>query len=119
MSDAPNEELAKRWVDGLTGNWSILEALCSPTMQVWHSHDNVWLKQAEAAARMAASGEGAPALAFEDARATSTETGFIIQASIKSVDGTGRTHIVQVLTVEDGRVAVCEEYIAPEMNLGI
>jgi hypothetical protein len=118
MSIAENQEVAQQWVAGLTGDWSILEALSSPTMRVWHSHDNVWLTREEGAARMESSQSAAAPPVFEDVRATPTDKGFIVQGSIAGLGGTGKTHIIQVLTVEEGKIAACEEYIAPEMSLG-
>jgi hypothetical protein len=120
MSVSTHEAVAARWVEGLTGDWSILETLSSPTMRVWHSHDNQWLTREEGAARMAESnGDAPPSMSFEDVRATVTEVGFIVQGSVAGLGGgAGRTHIMQVLTVEDGLIASCEEYIAPEMQLG-
>jgi hypothetical protein len=118
MSVTTNEAIAARWVEGLTGNWSILETLSSPQMRVWHSHDNVWLDREAAAARMAESGGAPTTPAFTDVRALATETGFVVQGSISGLGGGGQTHIVQIITLADGLVASCEEYIAPEMNLG-
>jgi hypothetical protein len=47
------------------------------------------------------------------------ESGFIVQGSIAGLGGQpGRTHIVQICTVEKGLLASCEEFIAPEMKLG-
>lgn len=116
MSTVTNQEVADQWVEGLTGNWAILETLSSPTMRVWHSHDNTWLTREEGAARMASeTRDYAPV--FQDVRATPTQKGFIVQGSIAGLGGAGKTHIIQVLTVKDGKIASCEEYIAPEMSL--
>jgi hypothetical protein len=117
MPITTNEEIAARWAQGLTGDWSILEALTSPTMRVWHSHDGEWLTAEQGAARMADSGAMATPPSFADVRTIPTDSGFIVQGSIAGLMGSGKTHIVQVCTVEDGQIAVCEEYIAPEMNL--
>ncbi len=107
--------IADRWVEGLRGDWSILEELCSPTMRVWHSNDSVWLDREESEARMADSGNQAALAELQDIRTQTTERGFIVQASIESSGSPGtRTHIVQLLTVVDGMIAACEEYIAPE-----
>ncbi len=119
MSGTSNEEVAALWVKGLAGDWSILEGLSSPTMRVWHSHDNQWLTREEGAARMAESGATAAPPSFEDVRVHPTATGFVLQGSVQGLPGgSGRTHIVQVCTVENGQIASCEEYIAPEMQLG-
>jgi len=117
---ASNEEVAALWVKGLTGDWSILEGLSSPTMRVSHSHDNLWLTREEGAARMAESSAGAPAAppSFEDVHTLITDTGFVLRASVQGMGGQGgRTHIVQICTVRDGQLASCEEFIAPEMKL--
>jgi hypothetical protein len=117
MSVAKNQEVADQWVEGLTGNWSILETLSSPTMRVWHSHDNLWLTREEGAARMAESGTTDQSPSFQDIRVTPTTHGFVLQGWVDRLAG-AKTHIVQICTVEDGRVASCEEYIAPEMTIG-
>jgi ketosteroid isomerase-like protein len=119
VTGATNEQTAQRWVQGLTGDWSILAELSSPTMRVWHSHDNQWLTRAESEVRMAEAGPTQAPSSFENLRATVTEDGFVIQGSVVGIGGSaGVTHIVQICTVEDGRIASCEEYIAPEMSLG-
>jgi hypothetical protein len=41
----------------------------------------------------------------------------VVQATLSRLSA-GRTHIVQICTVEDGLIASCEEYIAPETKLG-
>src|ERR1700722_15454070 len=117
MSVVKNQEIADQWVDGLTGNWSVLETLSSPTMRVWHSHDNQWLTREEGAARMAESGTADQSPSFQDIRVTPTTHGFVLQGWADGLAGV-KTHIVQICTVEKGKVASCEEYIAPEMNIG-
>jgi hypothetical protein len=116
---ATNAEVATLWVKGLTDDWSILEGLSSPTMRVWHSHDDMWLTREEGAARMAASaGATAPMPVFEITRSIVTDAGFVVQGSIAGMGGQpGRTHIVQICTVDNGLIASCEEFIAPEMKL--
>jgi hypothetical protein len=117
---ASNAEVAALWAKGLSGDWSILERLSSPVMRVWHSHDNMWLTREESAARMAESTSPAASAppSFDDVRTTASETGFVVQCSVRGLTGeSGRTHIVQICTVEDGLVASCEEFIAPESNL--
>jgi len=112
-----NEEIAATWVQGLTGDWPLLEQLSSPTMRIWHSHDNQWLTREEGAARMAESGATNESPSFQDIRVTPTKHGFVLQGWIESLDG-AKTHIVQICSVEDDKVASCEEYVAPEMSLG-
>jgi hypothetical protein len=107
-----NDELARQWAEGLAGDLAAMAPLTSPTMRVWHSTDGQWLDTAEAAQRMAEASETAVIGAFEDVRTTTTPTGFVVQAVIDR--GGVRTHIAQVLTVEDGLVVAVEEYIAPE-----
>jgi hypothetical protein len=115
---ATNAEIAAEWAKGLEGDWGILAALTSPTMRVWHSHDNAWLTTEESSARMAESDAMATPPSFRDIRTIPTASGFVVQGWITGLAGEGKSHIVQVCTVEDGRIAACEEYIAPEMNLG-
>jgi hypothetical protein len=117
MTDATHDEVATRWVQGLRGDWAVLEDLSAPTMRVWHSHDDRWLTREGSEARLAESGAAGSPPAFDDIRAVATTTGFVVQASVDGPDGSGRMHIVQVCTVIDGHVAACEEYIAPEMGL--
>ncbi|HEX5586217.1 MAG TPA: hypothetical protein VFZ17_02820 [Acidimicrobiia bacterium] len=112
-----NDELARQWAIGLSGDLAAMAPLTSPTMRVWHSTDGIWLDAADAAARMADASAASPVVgAFEDVRTTVTATGFVVQAVIDR--GGVRTHIAQVLTVEDGVVVAVEEYIAPEETGG-
>jgi ketosteroid isomerase-like protein len=112
-----NEEVSELWVKGLAGDWASLEGLASPSMRVWHSHDGEWLTREQSAARMETSGAMRTPPSMKDLRCTVTATGFVVQGWIEGVGDSGKTHIAQLCTVEDGRVASCEEYIAPEMNL--
>ncbi len=58
---------------------------------------------------MAEAAPGVPP-AFRDVRTLVTERGFVVQATLHGDDGP--THVVQILTVEQGRIAACEEYLA-------
>jgi hypothetical protein len=113
-----NAEVAARWAEGLSGDWAILASLTSPTMRVWHSHDDLWLDTAASQARMDGAGGPPKGPVFDGVKVHVTESGFVVQAALTGFAGAARTHIVQVLTVEDGLVAACEEYIAPTMELG-
>jgi hypothetical protein len=113
-----NEEVAARWAEGLSGDWAILATLTSPTMQVWHSHDDQWLDTAASQARMDEAGGPPRGPVFDAVKVHVTQGGFVVQAALHGIAGAARTHIVQILTVEDGLVARCEEYIAPTMTLG-
>lgn len=120
-----NADVATSWVKGLAGDWAILEQLSSPSMRVWHSHDNMWLTREQGAARMAdaaveqaESGANAAPPSFDELSFIVTETGFVVKAFMQRLGAhLGRTHIVQICTVDDGLVASCEEYVAPEMTL--
>jgi ketosteroid isomerase-like protein len=114
-----NEAVAARWIEGLTGDWSILADLTSPTMRVWHSTDGIWLDRDEANQRMAQTDATASPPPFKGAVATATQDGFIVKAWIDGVDGgRSKTHIMQVLVVDDGKITSVEEYIAPETASG-
>jgi hypothetical protein len=108
-----HDELAQRWAIGLTGDLAAIAPLTSPAMRVWHSTDGEWLDAGQAAARMAAANAGAatPA-AFRDVRTHVTPSVFVVQAVLDR--GGVLTHVVQVLTVDDGLVSAVEEYLAPE-----
>jgi hypothetical protein len=112
MGTMTNEQVAKRWAEGLAGDFMGLAEIASADMRVWHSFDDMWLDRETSEARMAEAGVDAAPLGFADIRTMVTERGFLVQASIER-DG-GRAHIVQLLTVENGRVTACEEYIADE-----
>jgi ketosteroid isomerase-like protein len=110
---ADHAELAERWGRGLAGDWAALAELASPDMRVWHSSDGQWLDRDESTARMEHAAAGAPP-AFGRVSTFVTEHGFVVQATLDGPDGA--THVVQLLTVEDGRVVACEEYLAPTMS---
>ena len=107
-----NAELARRWADGLRGDMTALAAITAPDLRVWHSFDGEWLDRATAQARMADAGADSGAPGFSDIRTSVTDRGFLVQATVER-DGR-RSHVVQLLTVEDGQVVSCEEYIADE-----
>jgi ketosteroid isomerase-like protein len=113
-----NDELARQWAIGLTGDLAAMAPLTSPAMRVWHSTDGEWLDATTAAQRMADASAGSTPVvgAFEEVRTMATSNGFVVQAVIDR--GGVRTHIAQVLTVEDGVVVSVEEYIAPEETVG-
>jgi hypothetical protein len=113
-----NEEVAASWVQGLMGDWLLLEQLSSPTMRIWHSHDNQWLTREEGAARIAESAATNEPVQFRDIRATPTKDGFLVQGWIEGLGGGAKTHIVQICSVEGDQVSSCEEYVAPEMSIG-
>jgi phage baseplate assembly protein gpV len=118
MADTTNDDIAAKWLKGLTGDIFSLAELSSENMRVWHSFDGTWLTRDEATARMMESGMSAAPPALENPRALVTDAGFIVQASAEGIDGGGRTHVVQILTVEGGQVIACEEYVASETPLG-
>jgi hypothetical protein len=92
-----------------------LAEIASPEMRVWHSTDGEWLDRSTATTRMAEAQDAAPApTVFEVIAVHVTERGFVVQARVERAEG--RTHVVQVLTVEDELVCACEEYIALEAD---
>jgi hypothetical protein len=112
MGTMTNEQVARRWAEGLAGDWMRLAEIASPDMRVWHSFDDVWLDRETSQARMAGAGADAAPLGFADVRTMVTERGFLVQATIER-DGR-HAHVVQLLTVDDGKVTACEEDIADE-----
>jgi NADPH-dependent ferric siderophore reductase len=115
MADTTHDEVAARWATGLaTGDLAVLAELTSPTMRVWHSHDDTWLSLDEATAAMSAAAGAGAMPALQNVRTHTTPTGFVLQGLVE-LPGIGRTHIVQVNTVVDAKVDGCEEYIAAEM----
>jgi hypothetical protein len=117
MTTVTNSEVADLWLAGLSGDLGSLHDLSSPSMRVWHSHDEMWLTREQAEARVAASGAMQSSPAMHDLRATATERGFLVQGWVGGDRGQAKTHIVLVCTVEDGLVTCCEEYIAPTTSL--
>ncbi len=116
MAQIAMAQLAQRWLDGLGGDFRKCEADSAPGMLVWHSNNDHWLDAAEQAAHMAQLTTMPDPPKLLDLRATITESGFVCQGHIDG--GHGRTHILQLCTVKDGKVTLVEEYIAPEMPMG-
>jgi hypothetical protein len=67
---------------------------------------------------MAESGAANGSPSLHDIRTTPTDSGFVLQGWIEGLAGGAKAHIVQICTVKEEKVASCEEYVAPEMNLG-
>ena len=108
-----NEEIAIRWAQGLTSDFSLLDEVSSPTMMVWHSTDGAWIGREEST-RRAAELERVGRPEFENVRSQVTERGFVVQATLVDPAHEDRsTHIVQLVTVQSGLVTHVEEYIAP------
>jgi hypothetical protein len=114
MSDPSTRELMKRWEAALA-DVLLFREICTPDCQVWHSADNKWMT-AEAAIEAARDRGGLPP--FKNVRITVTEHGFLAQAST-TVDPVGTIHVLQLVTVKDGKAARVEEYIGPEMNIAV
>ena len=84
---------------------------CAPDCRVWHSADDKWMSLDAAITAVRERG-GLPE--FTGSRYTLTGTGFVVQTSAR-LDAAGVTvHIVQIATVEGGRVVQAEEYIGPD-----
>jgi hypothetical protein len=111
MPDKTNREIADRWVEGLDGDWTSLETDSSPELKVWHSSDNIWEDQQRQQEHIKelTSMPNPPKLL--DLRAIVTELGFLVQGHI---EGRPRTYILQLCTVEAGKVTLVDEYISPE-----
>jgi ketosteroid isomerase-like protein len=113
MSNMSNQEFAKRWIHALTRDLAAFNALCSADCRVWHSTDAKWMT-AQAAIDAAAARGGLPT--FDDPRTAMTAEGFTVQTNA-TVAPVGKIHIVQLVTVKDGKATQVEEYIAPEMPM--
>jgi ketosteroid isomerase-like protein len=113
-----NREVAEAWLQGLaSGDYSGLQDLANPDMRTWHSSDNVWMSRAESEARIASAPPSGVAPSFGAAKLTMTESGFVVQGKA-DLPGMGPTHILQLLTVDDGEILSIEEYLAPELPIG-
>jgi hypothetical protein len=111
MLDKTNREIADRWVEGLSGDWVSLETDSSPELKVWHSSDSIWQdrQRQQEHIKELTSMPNPPKLL--DLRAIVTELGFLVQGHLESRP---RTYILQICTVEAGKVTLVEEYISPE-----
>ncbi len=108
------ESVIDLWKTALKGNLAVFNDICAPDCQVWHSSDDKWMSARAAVDNVRERvGELPP---FSDVRIQKTEQGFIAQGNI-DIAPVGRTHIVQVVTVKDGKAVAIEEYISPEMAL--
>jgi hypothetical protein len=112
VSSPAHQDLATRWAEGLARSFGALGPLQSPTMRVWHSTDGQWVSR-EDADRHAAAVEAAGRPQFSHVRTLTTSSGFVLQATLGTAGGP-TTHLVQIVTVEDGLVTCIEEYVAPE-----
>lgn len=108
-----NDEIIERWIEGLaSGDFRSLDAYSAPDLRVWHSTDDRWADADEQRARMDRVMRMPEPPKLAGLKATPTERGFIVQGHLAA--GGERTHIVQICTVEDGKVSLVEEYLAPE-----
>lgn len=107
-------ELMAAWA-GALADVDLFAQICTDDCQVWHSTDNVWMT-ARAAIDAAKARGGLPV--FRDQRMTCTERGFLVQANV-TVEPIGTIHVLQLVSVRDGKAAMVEEYIGPEMNFAI
>lgn len=114
MADPQTAALIKAWTEAL-GDLAQFWDICTPDCQVWHSADNKWMTAA--AAIEAASGRGGLP-PFQNIRVTLTDGGFALQANV-TVEPIGTIHVLQLVSVKDGKAARIEEYIGPEMNIAI
>ncbi|MDA3644250.1 hypothetical protein LZ318_31445 [Saccharopolyspora indica] len=107
------EEIARGWA-GALANPDDYYDLSAPDCKVWHSSDNKWMATKDAIDAVKAHG-GLPTA--RNTSYTLTEKGFIVQATLTLRETT--VHIVQVATVNDGKVVSIEEYIGPEMDIAV
>ncbi|MER6667238.1 hypothetical protein ABT256_22025 [Amycolatopsis japonica] len=120
MSEATKEELAQGWLKALTDVDHFYE-ICTPDCRVWHSADDKWMSLKAAIDAVHDRG-GLPE--FTNSRVTITEKGFFAQTSgvLKPQGEDGpevKIHLIQIATVEGGKVVQAEEYIGPETDLAV
>ncbi|MFG2657321.1 hypothetical protein [Streptomyces sp. NPDC048425] len=113
MSQKTTEEIAQNWLRALS-DVDVFYEFCAPDCRVWHSSDDKWMSL-KAAIDAVHSRGGLPP--FRNSRYTLTGKGFVMQTSTTLKDT--NVHIVQVATVEDGKVVSAEEYISPEMEIAV
>ena len=113
MSTKTTEELAKGWIRALS-DVDLFYSLCADDCKVWHSADDKWMSVKEAVDAVHERG-GLPE--FENSRYTLTDKGFFVQTS--ATLAAARVHLIQLVTVKDGKAVSAEEYIGPEMDIAV
>ncbi|SFW79796.1 hypothetical protein [Amycolatopsis australiensis] len=113
MSTTTTEELAQGWIRALS-DVDAFHGLCAAGCRVWHSTDDKWITVEEAVDAVHERG-GLPE--FENPRYTLTGKGFFVQTS--ATLAAARVHVIQVVTVEDGKAISAEEYVGPEMDIAV
>jgi len=109
------EELMQSFAIALEGDISTLKNICAPDCRLWHSSDNVWMEQGPALEAFMAAQTAGVIPKFGSVRTTATAIGFVAQTSL-TIPPIGRIHALQLMRVEDGKIASIEEYIGPEMD---
>ncbi|MBC3191728.1 hypothetical protein H7X46_11710 [Pseudonocardia sp. C8] len=115
MTAKTTEDLARHWLRALE-DVDLFYEFCDPGCRVWHSADNAWMSLDDAIRAVHDRG-GLPE--FTGSRYTLTETGFVVQTSGRLEPPGVTVHLVQIATVENGRVVRAEEYIGPEMDIAV
>lgn len=113
MSVLSNEEIARGWIRSLS-SVDLFYEFCAPDCKVWHSSDDKWMTVKEAIDAVHGRGGLPP---FRNSRYTLTDKGFFVQTST-TLNGTN-VHLIQVVTVQDGKAVSAEEYIGPEMDIAV
>ncbi|QKS00600.1 hypothetical protein F9288_13940 [Sphingomonas sp. CL5.1] len=116
MTERDDERLMRGWSTAMSGNFSVLNDICAPECEIWHSSDNRWILQRDAMDAFIAAHDAGRIPPFEEVRIMPTAKGFLCQASM-TMQPIGRIHLIQLLATEGGRIVRVEEYISPEMDL--
>jgi ketosteroid isomerase-like protein len=116
MSPATVDQIAEQFVSALKGDINRLKDICAPDCQLWHSNDAKWMAQAPALEAFAEAQKAGLIPEFGELVITPTAKGFLSQTTM-TLAPVGKMQIVQLITVEGGKITVIEEYIAPEMDL--
>ena len=107
-------DLALRFITAVAdSDFEAMRACYAPNVRIWHSTDRAW-QNADENIKAARGTLGAvKGFRYGDARITATETGALVQASLRGRLGGKEmdTPVCLVITVAEGLVVQAEEYI--------
>ncbi|MEV4152938.1 hypothetical protein AB0J48_07965 [Nocardia salmonicida] len=110
------DELIAQFVNALENDIAILKEICTPDCRLWHSNDNIWMEQRPALDAFIEAQAAGMIPKFDEVRTFRTEKGFLARTSL-TIEPVGKIHALQLLTVENDKITVIEEYVAPEIDI--